>query len=193
MDKNTIEDPLKDGGGAKVVEGMRDGVVSYYCANAPESIFNEGGCILSTESNVCREYDSAILDSLHLTESTLVGLHGVTGRYVYAIDGLVFDETNTPGADNPSAIVSLPCTFKGISRWVPTEDSEVDCISAVSVESTTLASFATWIYASNDLNPNLKDVYFRGECHPDDVDKVGMMVYVSAEEKCYRNVHPDHL
>lgn len=96
LDENTIENPLIDGGGKKVVNSLFAEQTSvyndsprpaYYCANAPQDIFNEAHCKLSFDPNVCVSSDSAVINAIPFDEDTLKQVFSLTGRYVYAVKG----------------------------------------------------------------------------------------------------------
>ena len=189
LDENTIENPLIDGGGAKVLASIsttNPDSTSYICANAPQNIFNEEYCKLSTEENVCTvKYENAY-DSLELTAENLVELFNVTQRYVYGIGGLnIYDDTIDPMS---------PCVFRSVTRWIPIAGTEAECnaASSVSIDTTTRSQMAAWIYEGKDENTVLRDMIFRGSCHADDEGKIGFNVYVADEDQCFQNVHPDY-
>ena len=52
---NTDTEPLLDGGGSRVLASQPSGTddLVTFCVNVPMNIFNEEGCVLSTEPNVC--------------------------------------------------------------------------------------------------------------------------------------------
>lgn len=96
LDENTIENPLIDGGGNKVVAStfVANTTVfdssprpAYYCSNAPQNIFNEEHCVLSFDPNVCVSYDTAVMKAIAFDEQTLADIFSITGRYVYAVKG----------------------------------------------------------------------------------------------------------
>lgn len=96
LDENTIENPLIDGGGNKVVNSLFVAPTSvyddsprpsYYCSNAPQDIFNEAHCKLSFDPNVCVSYDTAVMKAIPFNEDTLKQIFSLTGRYVYAVKG----------------------------------------------------------------------------------------------------------
>lgn len=193
--ENTIENPLMDGGGEKMLAAAaasQDQDVVMFCSNAPMNIFNEKNCKLSYEENVCTKFDEEVASSLKLNTETLTAFH-LMGRHVYAMVGLRFDSTNHPlSAITNDTKVDLPCDEKKYSRWVPIGDDECNS-SKVHLHDLTKSAFEHSIYSSNDKNEFVKDVFFRGTCHEDDVNKTGMMVHVVAENQCYKHVHPNYM
>lgn len=97
LDENTITNPLVDGGGNKVFASTFSAETtkqdasprpSYYCSNAPQDIFNEEGCYLSFDPNVCTSFDIAVIKAITFDEETLQQMFELTdGRYVYAVKG----------------------------------------------------------------------------------------------------------
>jgi len=194
FDENTMKNPLMDGGANKVIAAAHGGDEQvYYCANVPQNIFNEDSCKLSNEENVCSSFDEKIALGIYLNYTNLVSLADITDRSVYAVSNLRFDETNLPDtATNPDAVVDLPCDNRKRSRWVRVD--KMECFSpSVPINATTAAEFARSLAVSWDENPHLRDIAFGSKCHPNDVKKYGMAVYVMQEDTCFRNVHPDHL
>jgi hypothetical protein len=95
LDENTIENPLLDGGGGKVLRSTFVAQTqvfddsprpAYSCSNVPQNIFNEEHCKLSFDEKVCVSYDVASA-SRTLNKKTLRQLFRLTDRYVYAVDG----------------------------------------------------------------------------------------------------------
>jgi hypothetical protein len=82
LDENTIENPLADGGGNKVLASAFVAQTSifdstprpaYYCSNAQQTIFNEEHCKLSFDPNVCISSGNGKLDDIvGSSEGTLV-------------------------------------------------------------------------------------------------------------------------
>lgn len=170
-------------------------------------MFNENDCKLSFEPNVCipkpsayHRYDYIDL-TLTLDTTIILALSNLNGLHVYALDGLRFDETNSGGSNDIYAQVDLPCkrTFRSStwswtwSRWIKADINE--CLNpSVTIDEQTESALERSIYASNDINnPIMIDVYLLHSCHDDDAEKVGMNVYVSSEDQCYRHVHPQHM
>jgi hypothetical protein len=96
LDENTIENPLIDGGGNKVVASTFVAETSvfnasprpaYYCSNAPQDTFNEEHCILSFDPNVCVSFDTAVMNAITFDEHTIQQMFSLTGRYVFAVKG----------------------------------------------------------------------------------------------------------
>ena len=96
LDENTNLNPLIDGGGKKVLASTFVAETSkfdatprpaYYCANAPQNIFNEEHCKLSFDANVCISVDVSVLNAITLNESTLQEMFRLTSRLVFAVKG----------------------------------------------------------------------------------------------------------
>ena len=104
LDENTIERPMIDGGGKKVLNSLfvaptsvyrsDDPRPAYYCANVPQNIFNEEGCRLSFDPNVCAPRQNEVMTAITLDTDSLIQMFQLTKRYVYSIQGAMrFDET----------------------------------------------------------------------------------------------------
>lgn len=96
LDTNTITNPMMDGGGNKVISSTFSAETSifddtprpaYYCSNAQQDIFNEEGCYLSFDPNVCTSFDMAVMKAITFDDNTLQNIFSLTNRYVYAIEG----------------------------------------------------------------------------------------------------------
>ena len=215
LDENTIERPMIDGGGKKVLNSLfvaptpvyrsDDPRPAYYCANVPQNIFNEEGCRLSFDPNVCAPRQDEVMTAITLDTDSLIQMFQLTKRYVYSIQGAMrFDETIHPDTNMDPSVpsVALPCELRKRSRWLRLkEDSfgnwiRLDGSSAAcanTLTSFTSAELESAISSTADANPYMKDVYFRGSCSDVDRSKHGMMIYVAEEQQCYENVHPDYM
>ena len=147
------------------------------------------------------------MKAITFDDDTLKAFHGLTNRYVYAIQGLQIDEYNHPDTNNDPTVpsVDLPCDRRKRSRWLKlikdnngdwikkdkTTISTSDCTNDLSPSSSSALEGA--IHGSIDQNPYMKDVYFRGNCEDSDSSKHSFLVYVAVEDQCYENVHPDYM
>ena len=104
VETNTKDSPLNDGG--KKASTSSGGVTS--CSNAPQSFLNKDSCQLST--NACKPSSNNQVD-IDLDNSTISAINTLSGRYVYAIKGLLvkYEGIN----------LDHPCTPGLRSRWVP--------------------------------------------------------------------------
>eukprot|EP00586_Coscinodiscus_wailesii_P000799 CAMPEP_0172487324 /NCGR_PEP_ID=MMETSP1066-20121228/16359_1 /TAXON_ID=671091 /ORGANISM="Coscinodiscus wailesii, Strain CCMP2513" /LENGTH=2416 /DNA_ID=CAMNT_0013253867 /DNA_START=62 /DNA_END=7312 /DNA_ORIENTATION=+ len=211
--KNTIEDPLMDGGGQAVLDttytknqlkifpsGNSRGIIRGHesatlCANEVPTLFNQEHCKLSYEQNAClsgnRGFDTqmyVVLDETFMSE--IQGINGIDSNIPVAIDGLIID------SDTPN----LPCSAEGTrSRWLVVELT--DCDGASDMNQETITSFKNLLLNSIDAHPKLRDVYYREQpdhgiqCHDDDKSKFGFRVKITENgvETCFENVHPDYL
>ena len=151
--------------GAKVLSSLYlEDRPAYYCANAPQTIFNEEYCKMSFEPNTCSQGGISVLRTLKLDEDQLLDLYTLTGRYVYKIEGLIFDETIMPSTATmpsmPETIVDTPCMQKTRSRWRRKNGVDVsDCMvnSLSTLQPDTITALETAIRITNDPNEFFKD------------------------------------
>ena len=193
---NTVENPSPDGGGKIARETFN--IVQFdrtaICANAERTFLNEEKCFLSNEPTACEsgKYDpnggvNRPNFYVSITPETIRGIYNVTGggaegtRYLYAIDGLRVKEDKS---------ISSPCERTG-SRWIP-----INCTGAeLQLDPTVQDIFSNLLYNHNDPNPYIRDVWnWWGTRCPESVFQIsGFEVKDKVEDKCWRNVHPDHL
>ncbi len=221
LKENTLAKPLADGGGSAVLRSavrsrnghklnvvvnggkatqfeLREDESVVLCAAALPSFLNEGQCKLSDEADAC--FQPSAQDGLDevrvvvtLDSATLSALYDITSRFVYAIDGLAFDNTNVPRSGTP--LVDLPCSGSSNprSRWIPVSKSQKDCVS--NLHSISRDALAAALANSNDDNLVMRDIHMweadDARCHADDVYAHGMFIYVPSERTCWQNVHPD--
>lgn len=187
------------------------------CINEVPNFLNRDHCVLSYEPNACvADYKVSNVDVqlvLTFVEETLGQLHNITlasyteanetagtevfdnSRYIYAVDGLRYDDSNTDV--NTSSI--LPCTGENpTSRWKPRDDlNETECVSNL-LQSDTVEVFKRALETSNDENPYLRDIYLWNEavdedgCNDLDLYSYGMLIWTDVEG-CWENVHPDFM
>ena len=151
----------------------------------------EDGCNPIDEN----EYGMVILTSEGCWEN--VGLFGNTtsgsgaSRYIYAVSGLRYDDTNTDGI-----MIDLPCSpGNPMSRWSPRGDLTSEaCTNTLQEDTVKALKFA--LESSNDENEFLRDIVLWNSvqddgCNPIDEMEYGMMIMT--DEGCWENVHPDNL
>lgn len=152
-----------------------------------------------------------------MNNRTISELFGLTQKHVYAIDGLVFDDSNTqkfgltPLVYTPCARNSLSvyqesnATYQDLigsrgtitrantrSRWIKDDSA---CNGPTGVENSTAFLFARLLSESTDANPVLRDIVIHAnmdQCDLVDEDKFGMAIR-DTEGNCWRNVHPNYL
>ena len=185
------------------------------CINEQPDFLNFDHCKLSYEENTCvKEYKggAGVVDvNLVITfnDETLAQLHNVTrasiaeanetagtpavdnSRYIYVVDGLRYDASNTDGT-----VDILPCMGDNpTSRWRPRSDiSSGECINTL--QSDTVAVFRRHLETSNDENPFLRDLYLWNDVEGDGCNELDEMAYgmlIWTNEGCFENVHPDFM
>ena len=175
---NTVESPIPDGGGA--TELATGGAT--YCANAARTFLNEDQCILSNAVTACGNVPT-LETPIVLNERNLLQLLSLTGRYVYAVEGLEVQDTF--GNQVPH-----PCGSERRSRWARVEGA----CNITALQPATLEALTGLLEEhSGDENPYVRDVFFPETglaCDPSDTDST-IVVLVAGE--CWRHVHPDHL
>lgn len=144
LQQNTLDSPMADGGKLKHLASGKETL----CSNVPRNFLNEDLCILS--SNAC---SSAIASSdleILLDDNTIVHLTNLTGRYVYAIDGLnaIDKSDSTSGAWK----LPHPCTEGLRSRWERLESTSTEC-HPTHLDPQTNYTLYGLLSTSNDRNP----------------------------------------
>lgn len=169
---------LPDGGGnAFVTTGEK-----LKCSNVPRSFVNEDTCFLSTLSTACSATDLVTEVSLPLNTTVVRQFYALTGREVYAIQGLVME-----------SISESPCA-KTKSRWVVTRNAA--CTSPSALSATTISALTGAITSSStSANAFVTDVTRTLACSSSDYDQssdpINIQLQVGAD--CYTHVHPNHL
>ncbi len=176
LQTNTIDDPLKDGGGT-IVASTKSNV---QCSNAPRTFLNDDTCQLSNDDNACTNFhtdsDGGYFQSkIDLTQSNILEFHKLTGRYIYAVKDL----------RKYTDILDFPCQQNAKSRWMRVDT--VPCPN--NLEPETKDSFQRLIEKSTDPNPFFRDILFNGICHENDIH--GRAFHVRVNEECWMNIHPD--
>ena len=116
-----------------------------------------------------------------LDNSTIAMLNNLTGRYVYAIQGLL---VNYDGI-----ILEHPCTPGLRSRWEPKDMSDCNPTQLYSGTSQTLSNLLS---NSGDRNPFMRDIHFPEEgtfCNNSDTDPE---IEIVVDGECWTRVHPEH-
>lgn len=113
---------------------------------------------MSLEPNTCSQGGVSVLRTLELNEEQLLELHTLTGRYVYKIEGLKYDDSIMPSTADPNmpeVIVDTPCIRKSRSRWMKKDLGELDCVN--NLHEDTFTALQTAIRITNDPNVYFKD------------------------------------
>lgn len=178
------------------------------CSNEQPNFMNFEHCKLSYEENTCvKEYSMANVDValvVPFNDDTLAQLHNITlasyqeangtdaavdsRRYIYAISGLRYDESNTDGI---TAV--LPCgSDNPTSRWRRVDINATECTNTLHSQSVLVLRRA--LETSNDENVHFRDIYLWNDniedgCDPSDALAYGMLIMTN--EGCWENVHPD--
>lgn len=147
--------------------------------------------------------------SIKFDDETLASLHNVTisskqeanatanttdvdnERYIYAVSGLRYDDTNTDGST-----IKLPCmSGNPRSRWIPRNDLESSSCTN-DLQSSTNAVLKKALESSNDDNAYLRDIFLWNSREDDGCDASDEMEYamlILTKEGCWENVHPAHM
>ncbi len=175
LDGNTPGSPISDGG--KSLLALSDG--KKYCSNTPRTFLNEGDCQLS--SNACRQGSNDQLEIL-LENSTIAALTNLTGRYVYAIQGLLVKDGGI--------FLDHPCTPGLRSRWEP---KDISGCSPTELYSATSSALAGLILESTDPNLFLRDIYFPLEGTSCDTRDTEPEIEIEVDGQCWKRVHDEHM
>ena len=108
-------------------------------------------------------------------------------------DNAVYDGSNTDGT-----VIDLPCTpdTNPRSRWIPRPDTTLaNCINTL--QNATISALSSALLLGVDDNPSMRDIYLWNRlaedgCDPADELAFGMQIFVSEDEGCWENVHPDY-
>ena len=179
------------------------------CTNEQPNFINLEHCKVSFESDVCvKEYidpSDTLTDVqmvINFSRDSMAKLHNATlvnstdgidrSRYLYAVDGLLWDETVS------SDMTTFPCTpnKQPVSRWRPKSDLDAVQCTTNNLHTQTEMAFVHALETSNDDNAHVRDIYLWNDrpedgCHEDDYEAAGMLVMTS--EGCWENVYADHL
>ena len=181
--KNTVDNPLPDGGGSLVMETYdTPGGVNVRCHNVPRSYNNEEGCKLSYLPTACAA-DTDPKNVIIMNEANLAGIRTASNRSLYAVTGLAMTD-------------ATPCvvqdSFSGHrSRWLKDETDTV-CENTVGIGAGTYKTFKEFIDMRNigTVNDNIVDVLRRHtRCDVDDETKGYLGKIKASDGSCWEHVH----
>lgn len=198
LPENTVENPNPDGGGQLVLDsdgltgfsnynGMYDGT-QVMCQNSVKTYLNEDHCKLSYLPSAC-EPDTKPNRVIILNDENLAGIRALTGKKVYAIEGLplLTDYSVTTGYNAPCGTTK----YKGqTSRWIRDEDDQV-CANTANLGSVSYKIFRDIIDARDrNLSPNIVDATrtYR-TCDSTDENKLDMGKIKATDGSCWRHSH----
>ena len=196
LERNTVENPLMDGGGTAVVE--TNGQMT--CSNAPRSFINEDNCKLSTSVTACSSAVPA-KSTIRLNASNLKKISELATK-VYAFVDIPFTSASFINADGYSEFyVGNPCY-----RWHWEVDVRFErmpntaCIqNPLKVQQETRNVFAKYLKPEFDdeINPSprYKTIGRRqyNQCALVDRDNEELidLGYMTGEDgTCWKHVHP---
>ena len=180
LNRNTPDSPMTDGGGSVVTATGGETL----CSNVPRTFQNFDQCIFSSEATTCGSVPSPDT-TIELNSNNILQLHSLTGRYVYAIHGLMVSQ------DEFSFQIEHPCTPGLRSRWE--RDPGATCENPSDLRTSTKRALKRLISGSNDRNPYIRDITFPTsgeECDGRD-NEVEIQIEVGTD--CWTHVHPEHL
>ena len=172
---NALASPREDGGKAEFKASGGD----TYCSNVPRTFLNEDQCKVS--SDACRPSSNSQVNIL-LDNSTLAALNNLTGRYTYAIKGLL--------VKYDGIVLDHPCTPDLRSRWL--RKNITDCDPTDLYENTN-QSLTELLSNSGDRNPYFIDVTFPEEgliCEASDTEPE---IEIEVDGVCWRRVHDEYM
>jgi len=178
FETNTLENQISDGGGS--IELSTGGMTK--CFNAPRTFLNEETCFLSTEASACGSIPTPDT-TFALNSTNIVALQSLTGKYLYAMKGLVVtqDGINT---------VEHPCFKEGHrSRWTKTDGA---CANPTELGPSTKTILEGLIASSSDENPHIRDITFKSNTQCDETDE-SAEISITVGNDCWTHVHPEHL
>jgi hypothetical protein len=175
INTNTPSSPIGDGGKQSFLASGGD----TYCSNVPRTFLNENECQLSSEA--CKPSSTGQIEIL-LDNSTIATLNNLTGRYVYAIKGLL--------VKYKTLLLEHPCTPGLRSRWEP--KNLTDC-QPTELYDTTYSSLFDLLSESTDQNPYMRDIHFPDEGKQCDVGDTEPEIEIEVNGQCWRRVHDDHM
>ena len=179
LQENTLHTPLSDGGGSINIETGEDTM----CMNAPRTFLNEKNCKLSLDGTSCGSIPAPVTEIL-LGDENILQLQNITGRYIYALNGLVVKYDSNQK-------IKHPCTPGFRSRW---EKTTGECRNPSSLgpdtHDTLLQLFKV---AEADLNAHLRDIFFPLEGMQCDSTDVDPEIEIQVGTDCWENKHPEHM
>ena len=171
--ENTVENPSSDGGGSKKNFGG-------YCANAPRTFVNEESCVVSSEPDVCRDSYNVPDIEIKLTSEAIRTIYELTGRYIYAIDGL-----------RPT---QSPCYPNSSSKWIRIGDASLCTANNGLSDATTetLQDHLSWA----DFEGDLRRMWFGEDGRVCDIPSTTpsdtVNVQIIFDQSCWQLAHPNH-
>ncbi len=175
IESNTLTAPLIDGGKESVISSGGE----KYCSNAPRTFLNENQCQLASDGCQMSLND---LINIPLDNSTIAAINGLSGRYMYAIKGLL--------VTYDGIALDHPCTPGLRSRWELKTFS--DCNPTLLYDQTNSSIFQL-LLESVDQNPYIRDIHFptKGlQCDPADTHPE---IELEVNGQCWKRVHDEHL
>jgi uncharacterized protein (DUF1501 family) len=165
------------------------------CPSAAKTFLNRDTCVRRPDCVTPLEYSGA---TIVLNEETIRAMYSSSAnRHVHAIDNLPFQPGQRSGYNpfDPELLgtqqvsgtrMASPCSAS--SRWKKLSASA--CAAETALDSVTLASIRAAILASDDPNPNVKDLgTIAGTCNGDDV----IEALVTVDSECWQHTHPSNL
>lgn len=124
--------------------------------------------------------DPETLLTLRFDGKTITSLTNVTGRYIYAIEGLLVKYGTTK--------LDHVCTPNLRSRWEKVDSSDCDAWES---EPLTNSMLSALLSNSKDSNPYIRDIIFPefGVCSFDEEPEL----FVQDGDDCWKRVHDEHL
>lgn len=133
LKNNDIGEPLHDGGASAFMKNSQ-------CANAPRTFVNDNYCKLSNSTYVCSPSGNLNGPSIELNEENLLQIYKITGRLVYAVQGLRISDIDYYD------YLEFPCSEGARSRWVQLPNKD-DCIKNKNVSNKTSGTcFYFYVY-----------------------------------------------
>jgi len=176
LETNTMVEPISDGGKQTSINSNGE----TYCSNVPRTFLNENECKLSMDA--CKASSESSQVEILLDNSTIAMLNNLTGRYTYAIQGLL---VNYDGI-----ILEHPCTPGLRSRWERKNPIGCDATELYDATNETLSHLLS---DSGDDNPFMRDIYFPEEgtyCNSSDTEPE---IEIEVDGECWTRVHPEHM
>ena len=175
LESNIPDSPVHDGGKQTFIASGGNTL----CSNVPRTFLNENECQMAT--NACKLSSDGEIE-ISLENSTIAAMNALSGRYVYAVDGLL--------VKHEGIVLEHPCTPGLRSRWEP--KNLTDC-NPTELYSETYSSLFDLMSSSGDRNPYIRDIYFPEEgkyCNSADTEPA---IEIKVEGVCWKRVHDEHM
>jgi len=171
---NTIEQPIPDGGGSVKLEGS-------YCSNAPRTFLNKDSCILA--DSACRDNNLMPDAFIDIDTDALGVFHEHTGRYFYAVEGLVVEDS--------------PCVSETESKWERIGPASNCAITQFQddTDKTLKEIIKHWSWGSNfdEIRYAWYEDFEGSVCNIEDsTPSMSKDIIVRADSSCWKLVHLDH-